>query len=36
MISKNKIKQIKSLDQKKFRDETNLFVAEGTKLVLDK
>ena len=35
MISKNKIKQIKSLDQKKFRDETNLFVAEGTKLVLD-
>src|ERR1035437_360950 len=35
MISKNKIKQIKSLYQKKFRDETNLFVAEGTKLVLD-
>jgi TrmH family RNA methyltransferase len=35
MISKNKIKQIKSLDQKKFRDESNLFVAEGTKLVLD-
>jgi TrmH family RNA methyltransferase len=35
MISKNKIKLIKSLDQKKFRDETNLFVAEGTKLVLD-
>lgn len=35
MISKNKIKQIKSLDQKKFRDETNLFIAEGTKLVLD-
>lgn len=35
MISKNKIKQIKSLDQKKFRDESKLFVAEGTKLVLD-
>ena len=35
MISKNKIKQIKSLDQKKFRDESNLFIAEGTKLVLD-
>jgi len=35
MISINKIKLIKSLDQKKFRDETGLFVAEGTKLVLD-
>lgn len=35
MISKNKIKLINSLDQKKFRDETGLFVAEGTKLVLD-
>lgn len=35
MISKNKIKLISSLSQKKFRDETGLFVAEGTKLVLD-
>lgn len=35
MISKNKIKLIQSLSQKKFRDETNLFVGEGTKLVLE-
>jgi len=35
MISKSKIKLIKSLEQKKYRDETGLFVAEGTKLVLD-
>lgn len=35
MISKSKIKLISSLSQKKFRDETGLFVAEGTKLVLD-
>jgi len=35
MISKNKIKLIKSLEQKKSRDETGLFIAEGTKLVLD-
>lgn len=35
MISKNKIKFIASLSQKKFRDEQNMFVAEGTKLVLD-
>lgn len=35
MLSKNKIKLITSLTQKKFRDETNLFVAEGTKLVAD-
>jgi len=35
MLSKNKIKFISSLSQKKFRDETGLFVAEGTKLVLD-
>jgi len=35
VISKNKIKLINSLSQKKFRDETGLFVAEGTKLVLD-
>lgn len=35
MISKNKVKLINSLSQKKFRDETGLFIAEGTKLVLD-
>jgi TrmH family RNA methyltransferase len=35
MISKNKIKLINSLSQKKFRDQTGLFFAEGTKLVLD-
>jgi RNA methyltransferase, TrmH family len=35
MISKNQIKIINSLTQKKMRDELGLFVAEGTKLVLD-
>jgi len=35
VISKNKIKLIASLSQKKFRDEEGLFLAEGTKLVLD-
>ena len=35
MISKPKTKLIASLSQKKFRDELGLFVAEGTKLVLD-
>ncbi|MFZ4724513.1 MAG: TrmH family RNA methyltransferase [Paludibacter sp.] len=35
MLSKNKIKLITSLSQKKFRDELGLFVAEGTKIVLD-
>lgn len=35
MISKNQIKQISALSQKKQRDEAGLFVAEGTKLVLD-
>lgn len=34
-LSKNKIKQIRSLSEKKFRNEHNTFVAEGTKLVLD-
>ena len=33
MLSKNDIKNIKSLDLKKFRDEKRLFVAEGHKLV---
>ena len=35
MISKSKIKLINSLSQKKYRDETGLFVAEGTKLISD-
>jgi len=35
MISKSKIKLINSLSQKKFRDETGLFLAEGTKLIFD-
>ncbi len=35
MISKAKIKLINSLSLKKFRDETSLFVAESTKLVID-
>ena len=35
MLSKNKIKLIRSLDQKKNRLATGLFVAEGKKLVLD-
>ena len=33
MISKNKQKLIRSLTQKKNRDELNLFVAEGHKVV---
>lgn len=33
MISKSQIKQIQQLSQKKFRDMTGLFVAEGFKLV---
>lgn len=32
-LSNNEIKRIKSLSQKKFRDEYNLFVAEGEKIV---
>ncbi len=35
MLSKNKIKLIKSLDEKKKRKETNLFLAEGRKVVGD-
>lgn len=35
MLSKPKIKLIHSLELKKFRDETGLFVAEGNKLVTD-
>ena len=33
MISKNEMKQIRSLSQKKFRDGTGLFVVEGEKMV---
>ncbi len=33
MLSKNEIKEIKALGQKKFRDERQLFVVEGEKLV---
>lgn len=35
MVSKNKIKQIRSLELKKHRNEQGLFVAEGNKLVSD-
>ncbi|MDR0421099.1 MAG: RNA methyltransferase [Prevotellaceae bacterium] len=35
MLSKTKIKQIKSLEYKKFRNELGLFVAEGEKLVTE-
>ncbi|WP_185140261.1 RNA methyltransferase [Proteiniphilum sp. X52] len=34
-LSKSKIKYIRSLNEKKFRNEHNTFVAEGTKLVFD-
>ena len=32
-ISKNEIRQVRALSQKKFRDETGLFVVEGEKMV---
>jgi TrmH family RNA methyltransferase len=35
MISKNKIKWIRSLEIKKFRNENDCFLAEGNKLVAD-
>jgi len=35
MISKNKIKFIRSLEKKKFRTETGFFLAEGNKLVAE-
>ncbi|MDR2805043.1 MAG: RNA methyltransferase [Dysgonamonadaceae bacterium] len=35
MLSKNKLKFIRSLESKKQRDETGLFLAEGNKLVAD-
>ncbi|MGM9735302.1 MAG: TrmH family RNA methyltransferase [Candidatus Cryptobacteroides sp.] len=34
-ISNNEIKRIKSLQQKKFRDETGLFLVEGDKMVAE-
>ncbi|HZJ79864.1 MAG TPA: RNA methyltransferase [Dysgonamonadaceae bacterium] len=34
-LSKNKIKYIQSLKQKKYRSEHNTFVAEGSKLIFD-
>jgi TrmH family RNA methyltransferase len=33
MLSKNKIKQIQSLNRKKIRDETGFFLVEGNKMV---
>lgn len=33
MISKNRIKEISSLSQKKYRDEQGLFVVEGEKMI---
>jgi TrmH family RNA methyltransferase len=35
MLSKKEVKDIQSLDQKKFRDESGLFVAEGPKIVTE-
>ena len=32
-ISNNEIKRVKSLQQKKFRDESGLFIVEGQKMV---
>lgn len=35
MVSKSQIKLIRSLQQKKFREKTGLFVAEGPKIIAD-
>ena len=35
MVSKSQIKLIRSLHQKKFREKTGLFVAEGPKIIAD-
>ena len=35
MISKSRIKFVRSLHQKKYRDESGLFIAEGAKVVSD-
>ncbi|MFN5784369.1 MAG: hypothetical protein ACK457_00265 [Flavobacteriia bacterium] len=34
-LSKNKIKWIRSLQQKKVRDDLELFIVEGEKMVLE-
>ena len=34
-ISKNELRQVRALSQKKFRDETGLFVVEGEKMVAE-
>ena len=33
MLSKSKMKQVRALEMKKYRDAQQLFVAEGNKLV---
>ena len=33
LISNNEIKKVKALQQKKFRDESGLFIVEGEKMV---
>ena len=33
LLSNNEIKRVKALHQKKFRDETGLFIVEGEKMV---
>ena len=35
MLSKSILKYIQSLHQKKFRDEHNVFIAEGIKVIRD-
>lgn len=35
MITKNQVKYIQSLSQKKFRDEESVFVAEGPKIIVE-
>ena len=35
MLSKNKLKYYRSLGQKKFRDSERLYIAEGTKIVIE-
>ena len=34
-ISKNELRQVRSLSQKKYRDESGLFVVEGEKMVAE-
>ena len=35
MVTKNELKRLRSLQQKKFRQEYRMFVVEGTKSVLE-